>query len=135
MSMLGKNWRVRVSNTQNQAITCIVKAIYWKFDSNGALVFSTEQIPLASTLVLATTGSAVGTNIDNNTDKYLGMDLTVYLTASLATNGTGSVAVYLERSTDTAVTWPSQDLGRWVGGYLVTTANGTTEMRTNITVR
>ena len=135
MSMLGKNWRVRVSNTQNQAITCIVKAIYWKFDSSGALVFSAEQTPLTSVSVAATAGSAVGANIDNSTDKYLGMDLTVYMTASLATNGTGSVSVYLERSTDAATTWPSQDLGRWVGGYLIPAANGTAEMRANITVR
>lgn len=135
--MLGHTWRLRVSNTQNQAITVTVKARYFKFASDGSLSWTAEQTLINAASVAATTGTTVSATIDNSnsTDKYLGAELTVEMTAALATNGTGSVAVTIERSTDSGTTWPTQDLGQWAGGYTVTATDSTNARRKNYLIR
>jgi len=133
--MLGNYYRIRASNTQNQAITVIVKATRFKFASDGSITTEAESTPFASTSVAATTGSATGTAIDNGTDKYLGMTVTASFTAAATTNGGGTVALYLERSTDGGTTWPSQNQGIFIGAYTVTAADTTTTRLKNFTVR
>lgn len=133
--MLGHTWRLRASNTQNQAITVTVKARYFKFDSSGALVWSAEQTLISAVSVAATTGTTASSTIDNSTNLYLGMTLTVEFTAGATTNGTGLVALSLERSTDAGTTWPTQDEGIFVGGRTITAAETTTAKRKNFTFR
>jgi len=74
--MLGNTWRLRASNTQNQAITVTVKARYFKFASDGSLSWSTEQTLINAVSVSATTGTTASSTVDNSTDKYLGAELT-----------------------------------------------------------
>ena len=124
--MLGHTWRLRASNTQNQAITVTVKAKYWKFDTDGSILWSTEQTLISAVSVSATTGTTVSSTVDNSTDKYLGMVITGSFTAASATNGTGTVALYVERSTDAGTTWPTQDRGIWCGGETLVAGDGTT---------
>lgn len=132
--MLGDYYRIRASNTQNQAITVIVKARRFKFASDGSITTEAESTPFGSTSVAATTGSSAATAIDNGTDKYMGMTLTASFTAAVTTDGTGAVALYLERSTDGGTTWPSQDQGIFIGAYTVTAADATTTRLKNLEV-
>lgn len=129
--MLGHTWRLRASNTQNQAITVTVKARYWKFASDGSITWSTEQTLINAVSVSATTGTTASSTVDNSTDKYLGAELTASFTAAAATNGTGGVVLTLERSTDAGTTWPTQDLGDLVGGHTLLAADSTNARRRN----
>ncbi len=131
--MLGHTWRVRASNTQNQNITVTLKARYWKFSSTGALVYSAEQTLINAASVTATTGSTASSTVDNSTDLYIGADFTLSCTAASTTNGTGEVAVTLERSTDGGTTWPTAGLGEYVGAYTVTAADTTSARLKNLT--
>lgn len=129
--MIGHNYRLRASNTQNQAITVTLKARPWKFNSSGALVYGAEQTLINAVSVAATTGTAVSSNIDNSTDLYLGTELTLSCTAAVTTNGAGSVALTLERSTDGGTTWATAGFGEFVGAYVCTVADGTTAKLSN----
>jgi hypothetical protein len=131
--MLGHTFRIRASNTQNQAITVIVKARYFKFASDGSLTWSAEQTPISSTSVSATTGTTASSTIDNSSDKWLGMELSVdFFATSANTNGTGAVALTLERSTDGGTTWPTNissggsnlDRGIFIGAETLVAADG-----------
>lgn len=132
--MLGRNFRLRAQNTQNQAITVTLTARYWKFSSAGALVYSTEQTLISAVSVAATTGTSVSSNIDNSTDLWIGAEFTLSCTAAATANGTGLVAVTLERSTDAGTTWPTAGQGEFVGGYTVTAADTTSVRLRNLTV-
>lgn len=133
--MLGHTWRLRASNTQNQNITVTVTARYFKFASDGSLAWSAEQTLINGTSVAATSGTTASSTVDNSTDKYLGAELTLSVTAAAATNGTGTLALTLERSTDGGTTWATQDLGQWVGGRTLLAADGTSARRKNILIR
>lgn len=130
--MLGRNYRFRIQNTQNQAITCALTARLWKFASDGSITWSSEVTLIASGSVAATTGTTASSNYDNSTDKWIGAELTLSTTAAVTTNGTGAVAVTLERSTDGGTTWPTAGQGEFVGGYTVTAADTTSARLKNM---
>lgn len=133
--MLGRNWRLRASNTQNQNITVTVTARYFRFTSAGAMEWSAEQTLINAESVSATTGTTVSSNVDNSTDAWLGMTITASFTAASATNGTGAVTLTVERSTDGGTTWPTQDLGVFVGSHTLVNGDGTNVRRRNFTFR
>lgn len=132
--MLGRNYRFRVSNTQNQNITCALTARLWKFDTDGSIIWSSEVTLVASGSVSATTGTTASSNYDNSTDKWVGAELTLSCTAGATTNGTGVVNVFLERSTDGGTTWPTAGQSEFVGGYTVTAADTTSARLKNMAV-
>ena len=132
--MLGHSYRFRVQNTQNQAITVALTARLWKFGSDGSITWSSEVTLIASGSVSATTGTAVSSNYDNSTDKWMGAELALSCTAAVTTNGSGVVAVTLERSTDAGTTWPTAGQGEPVGGYTVTAADTTSTRSKSLTV-
>lgn len=135
--MLGHHWRLRASNTQNQAITVTVKARYFRFASDGSLEWSAEQTLINAVSVSATTGTTVSSTVPNDTDKYLGAELTVSMTAASAVTDSagGSVTCSLERSTDGGTTWPTQDKGSPVGSYVLRNADGTSARLANFLIR
>jgi hypothetical protein len=133
--MLGNQWRLRASNTQNQAITVTVKARLFKFASDGSLSWSAEQTLISAVSVAATTGTTVSATVDNTTDKYLGAELTCEMTAAVATNGTGVLLLTLERSTDGGATWATQELGQFVGAHTLSAADSTNARRKNYLIR
>lgn len=133
--MLGHTWRLRASNTQNQAITVTVKARYFKFATDGSLTFSAEQTLINGASVSATTGTTASSSVDNSTDKYLGMEITASFSAASATNGSGSVALTVERSTDGGTTWPTQDRGIFVGAEVLVAGDSTNARLRNFTFR
>lgn len=132
--MLGHYFRLRASNTQNQNITVTLTARYWKFDSSGAIVYSTEQTLISAVSVSATSGTTASSDIDNSTNLYLGAEFTLNCTAAATTNGTGVLAMTLERSTDAGTTWPTAAQGEFVGGYTVTAADTTSARLKNLSV-
>lgn len=132
--MLGHWFRLRASNTQNQAITVTLKARYWKFASDGSLTYSAEQTLISAVSVSATTGTTASSNVDNSTDEYIGAEFTLSCTAASTTSGAGAVTVTLERSTDAGTTWPTAGQGQIVGGYTVTAADTTNARLKNLTV-
>ncbi len=132
--MLGRNWRLRASNTQNQNITVTVKARYFRFASDGSLEWSAEQTLINAVSVSATTGTTVSSAVPNDTDKYLGAELTVSLTAASTTDGSNDVAFTLERSTDGGTTWPTAGRGIFVGSDTLATADGTSARLRNFEI-
>ena len=131
--MLGRNWRLRASNTQNQAITVTVKARYFKFDSSGALVWSNEVTLIDAVSVASSTGSTASSNIDNSTDKYIGMEMLVTFQAASTTSGTGAVTLSVEQSSDGGTSWPTQDRGLFAGAETLVAADGTSSRSRNFT--
>ena len=135
--MLGHHWRLRASNTQNQAITVTVKARLFRFASDGSIEWSTEQTLINAVSVSATTGTTVSSTMPNDTDKYLGAELTASFTAAAAVTDSagGNVAISLERSTDDGTTWPTQDKGARIGAYVLRNADGTNARQANFLIR
>ena len=143
MSALGRNYRLRAWNTQNQAITVAILARRFKFGTDGSITDDTESTLLTSVSVAASGGVQVGGNIDNSAgaDKWMGANLTVAFTAAVTTNGAETVSLYLQQSTDGGTTWPFDGAatrrpgGRFIGAYTVTAADTTVLQRHNFTVR
>lgn len=133
--MLGPSWRLRASNTQNQNITVTVTAKYFKFDTDGSIIWSAEQTLINAASVAATTGTTVSSTVDNSSDDYLGMVITASFTAASATNGTGAVTLTVERSTDAGTTWPTQDRGVFVGAETLVSGDSTSARLRNFTFR
>ncbi len=133
--MLGRNFRLRATNTQNQAITVTLTARFWKYDSVGALVYSTEQALITGQSLSASGGTFASGAIDNSvgTALWIGAEFTLSCTAAVTTNGSGAVTVTLERSTDGGTTWPTAGQGEIVGGYTVTAADTTNARLKNLT--
>lgn len=134
--MLGHRWRLRASNSQNQQITVTVRARLFKFASDGSLVWSGTEVTLMNGASLAaTTGSDVGTAQDNATDKWMGAELTVLCTAAAGTDGSGTVSIFLERSSDAGTTWPTAGRGILVGTHTLVNADGANQRVRNLTIR
>lgn len=132
--MLGRNFRFRVSNTQNQNVTVTLTYRPYKFDSSGAISYGSEVTAISAVSVTATTGTTAQTAVDNSSALNIGAEITVSLTAASATNGTGAMTVTLERSTDGGTTWPTAGLGEIVGAYTLTAADSTSARLVNLRV-
>jgi hypothetical protein len=110
--MLGDYFRYQVYNGTGVTVTVTIDEIRWKFGSDGSLTFSAEQTPInASAVTTLAYGNSSG--VDNGTDKYIGSHLTVLF--DVASSATGTVFVYLQRSTDNGTTWPSDRQGELIG--------------------
>ena len=110
--MLGRNWRIHCFNGTGVNVDFDVQARQWKFDSSGALTFSAESE--VANLTIAASGYDEGSGVDNSTNLYIGADFEVVITPSAS--ATGSVAVYIQRSTDGGTTWPSDGVGDPIAG-------------------
>lgn len=133
--MLGRNWRLRAFNTQNQAVTVTVTARYFRFSSAGAMEWSTEQTLINAVSVSASTGTTVSDAVDNSGSGWLGMEATASFAAAAATNGSGAVLLTLERSANGGTTWPSANLGAYIGSHTLVSGDGTATLRRNYLVR
>jgi hypothetical protein len=113
MSALGEHYRWQVYNGTGVSVTCTVKDEPFKYASDGALSFTAEatQINAVSVGTLAYSNSST---INNGTAKNLGAHVT--FTAAPGASATGTVALFLQRSTDGGTTWPSNGLGTQVAG-------------------
>lgn len=112
--MLGEHFRYQVYNGTGVTVTVTIDEIRWKFSSDGSLTFSSEQTPISASAV-TTLDYGESSGIDNGTDKYIGAHLTVLF--DVASSATGTVSVFLQRSTDNGTTWPSDGQGELIGSY------------------
>lgn len=111
--MLGHTYRYHVYNGTGVSVTVTVKDRAWKFASDGSRTDASESTPISAVSVGAGAYSS-SSAIDNSTAKQLG----AHITATLApgSSATGTVAVYLQHSTDGGTTWPSNGQGVLLGG-------------------
>ncbi len=112
--MLGNHYRWQVYNGTGVTVTVTLDVMLWKFDSTGALSFSSESTPISASAV-STLSYAASSGVNNATDKYIGAQITALFDVSAS--ATGSVVVYLQQSTDGGTTWPSDGQGLVVGSY------------------
>ena len=112
--MLGHTYRYQVYNGTGVSVTVTVKHRRWKFDADGSIINAAEATPISAASVgtLAYSNSAT---IDNSTDKHLGAD--ILATFAPGASATGTVSLFIQRSTDGGTTWPSDGLGEWVGSH------------------
>jgi len=112
--MLGHTYRYQVYNGTGVSVTVTVKDRKWKFASDGSITNAAEATPInaASVGTLAYGNSATA---DNSTDKNMGAD--ILATFAPAASATGTVSLFLQKSTDGGTTWPSNGLGEPVGAH------------------
>lgn len=109
--MLGHTYRYHVYNGTGVSVTCTVKARAMKFASDGSRTDDTEVTHINAVSVGAGAYSNSST-VDNSSDKMLGAD--AQFVAAPGASATGTVTVYLQRSTDGGTTWPSNGYGQQV---------------------
>lgn len=112
--MLGHTYRYQVYNGTGVSVTVTVKDRKWKFGTDGSLTDATEATQFSSVSV-STVSYSNGSTVDNSSDKYLGASLVA--TFAPGASATGSVTLYLQRSTDGGTTWPSDGLGEFIGAH------------------
>lgn len=112
--MLGHTYRYQVYNGTGVSNTVTVKDRKWKFGTDGSLTNAAEATQFSAVSV-STVSYSNGSSVDNSTDKNLGAHLTV--TFAPASSASGTVTLYLQRSTDGGTTWPSDGLGEVVGSH------------------
>lgn len=111
--MLGVRHRYQAYNGTGVSVTVTVKDIRFKFASDGSITFASEDTPISAASV-STVSYSNGTSTDNSTNKYMGADIT--WTAAPGSSATGTVSLYLQRSTDGGTTWPSDGQGEFLSG-------------------
>jgi len=112
--MLGNYYRFQVYNGTGVSVTVTAKDRKWKFDTDGSLLMASEATQFAAVSVSTLTYSN-GSGVNNATDKNIGADLTV--TFAPGASATGTVSLFLQRSTDGGTTWPSDGLGEFIGAH------------------
>lgn len=124
--MLGRNYRFSVNNQCGVNVTVTIQCRKWKFDSSGALVYSSEAEEFnESAIASSSTAWTEDTAVDNSTNLYIGADLEIVVTpASSVTNSTTTnVVVQIQRSTDGGTTWPDDSRGEFVASVNMPTGS------------
>lgn len=109
--MLPAHYRIsarNVSSTGGATYTFLVRAKRWKYDTDGALIYDTEDT-WANQAGIATGAWHNAATEDNTSGLWLGADLTITVTPSASTSG--SAIIQLQSSTDAGTTWPSDGRG------------------------
>ena len=112
MSALGEHYRWQVYNGTGVSVTCTVKDEPFKYGTDGSLSITAEDTKINGVSVGTVSYSNSGT-INNSSVKNLGAFVT--FTAAPSASATGTVTLFLQRSTDAGTTWPSNGLGIPVG--------------------
>jgi hypothetical protein len=110
--MLGSAYRYQVFNNTGVSVTCTAKYKPFKFASDNSITFGTEATPISAVSV-GTGAYNNSSTIDNTTDKNIGAKITA--TFAPGSSATGTVTLYLQRSTDGGTTWPSDGRGILLG--------------------
>lgn len=127
--MLGHTYRYQVYNGTGVSVTCTVKHRRWKFGTDGSITDAAEATPINAASV-GTLAYSYSATIDNSADKYLGA--AILATFAPGASATGTVALYILRSTDGGTTWPGDGLGEFVGAH--TFAASASSVTKNMTV-
>ena len=109
--MLPAHYRIsarNVSSTGGATYTFLVTAKRWKYDTDGSLIYDTEDT-ICNESGVATGAWTSATAEDNTSGLWLGAHLTITVTPSASTSG--SAIVQVQHSTDGGTTWPSDGRG------------------------
>ena len=128
--MLGHTYRYHVYNGTGVSVTCTVKARAMKFASDGSRTDDSEATHINAVSV-GTGAYSSSSTVDNSTAKQLFAD--VQFTAAPGASATGTVALYLQRSTDGGTTWPANGQGQQIAA--VTFASSSTSVTTQGVIR
>ena len=128
--MLGATYRYQVYNGTGVSVTCTVKDRAFKFASDGSRTDASEAARISAVSV-STVSYSNSSTVDNTTDKNLGSDITV--TFAPGSSATGTVGLYLQRSTDGGSTWPSDGKGVFLGSVYFSASS--TSVNANMQVR
>ena len=110
MSVLGPHFAWQIQNSTGVIATVTVKVKYGKYTTTGAFDFSPTETTVHNGVAVAANGtSSRSTTVNNTTDDWT--HAYVSISATLASAGTGTVAVRLVRSTDDGTTWPDAGVG------------------------
>lgn len=109
--MLGHQYRYIAFNNTGVSVNVTVKERPWKFASDGTRDDGAEVAHLTASAVAAA-AYGPGSAVNNSTTKYLGAHL--LFTAAPGASATGSVALFVQHSTDGGTTWPSNGQGRLI---------------------
>lgn len=120
MSALGKTYRWQVYNGTGVSVTCTVKTREWKFTSSD-IAYAGSETNQINAVSVATLSYSNSSTVDNSTLLNLGADVTV--TFAPGASATGTVALYLQKSTDDGTTWPSNGQGIFVGSIAFTASS------------
>lgn len=112
--MLGHTYRYQVYNGTGVSVTVAIDERRWKFASDGSVTNAAESTAYASAS-LGTLAYGNGSTVDNSTDKYIGAHLECNFAP--ASSATGTVSVWVQRSTDGGTTWPGNGLGEFIGAH------------------
>lgn len=126
--MLGHTYRYQVYNGTGVSVTVTVTDRKWKFGTDGSLTDATEATQFSGVSV-STVSYSNGSTVDNSSVKYLGAS--ILATFAPGASATGTVTLYLQRSTDAGTTWPGDGLGEFVGAH--TFAASSTSITKNMT--
>lgn len=123
--MLGPTYRFTIYNATGQTLAAnavTIKPRRWKYGTDGSLTDEATATAdtLAQTATLANVTYKTGTTQVNTTDKYIGGQFEITVTAPASSVGT--VKVYCERSVDAGTTWPDSGLGVWIATFSFTAA-------------
>ena len=111
--MLGIRYRYQAYNGTNVTVNVTIKDIAGKFASDGSITSASEAVHLSASATTTLTYNNAS-SIDNSSTKYAFSDIT--WTAAPGSSATGTVSLYLQRSTDGGTTWPSDGQGELLSG-------------------
>jgi hypothetical protein len=125
---LGRNYRFHVANAVGQTIAAAaitLTARRWYYSSTGVQTWEASQASLYSNASVANGGFDSSSGIDNSAvtpAPFLGAEFIYSVTVPASSSGT--VSLYLQRSTDGGTTWPDNGTGTllWTNAF---TATGT----------
>jgi hypothetical protein len=112
--MLGRTYRWTVYNGTTVSITFTVTTRLWKYGTDGALVYSTEQTYSIGSVANGSYGSSSTVDNSGSTELYEGAEITLVCVSG--SSATGTCSLFLDQSTDGGTDWPDNGHGRPVGG-------------------
>lgn len=127
--MLGHTYRYQVYNGTGVSVTVTVKDRPFKFAS-GVYTPAAEATHVSAVSV-ATVAYETASTVDNSSVVNIGSDITAVFAP--ASSATGTVSLFLQRSTDGGTTWPDTGLGQLLGSH--TFSASATSRTKNFTVR
>jgi hypothetical protein len=116
--MLGQHFRISLRNGAGSSGTYTVKARFFKFASDGSLEWDSTERTLMSSVSIGAAAWGNGTAFDNSASGWVGADLRVECSTSLA----HQVQVQRQVSTDGGSSYPSDGYGVGVGTIVAPSA-------------
>lgn len=128
--MLPRNYKFSVNNQCGVNVTVLIKARRWKGSSDGTITFESTEATVfnQSAIASSTTAWTNDSSIDNSTDEWEGMRLTITVTpaSSVTNSATTNVTLQMLPSTDGGTTFPDNGRGERIAQFNIPTGSGAT---------